>query len=518
MAFWDYLVIGCYVVLMVWVGYYYSRRSKNTEDYMLGSRNMSAWKVGVSLFSATFSTVSYLMVPGEVIQNGPGIAWMLLAIPIEAAIICIWIIPLFMKRKIVSAYELLEQRLGIGGRMFGSILFLAPKITWMALILFLTSQKVLIPALGWPEWSAVLVCIIMGMITVAYATMGGIRAVVMTDVIQAGILFAGAVGTVIYITVRMGGVGWFPTEWAPNWDVQPVFSWDPYVRMTIVGMLIYHISSQVMGASSDQLIIQRSLVTRNTHEAQKMYWMNAGAGIFSGLLLPVVGFALLGFFQANPELLGGGLSVAQDGDKIFPYFIVNLLPVGMTGLLISALLAAAMGSISSGVNAISSVVMTDFVDRYRTGPPVEMKRTRQSKLIAFSVGVLAIAISLLLGRISGNIVEVCAKSLGLFMGSLFTLFFVALMIPWGNALGAIWAAINALVVAIIISFWDVFTGNPPLSFTLIMPVSGLVGMFGGTLLSGLSAGPLSGVRRVGCHSIGAIPVIALIVTVIQSHV
>ena len=121
-----------------------------------------------------------------------------------------------MKTRIVSAYELLERRLGTAGRLAGSILFLAPRLAWMALILFLVSGKVLVPSLGWPEWSAPVVSISIGMITVLYAMMGGIRAVVLTDVIQAFILFGGALVAIATVTIRMHGFSWLPLHSFPD--------------------------------------------------------------------------------------------------------------------------------------------------------------------------------------------------------------------------------------------------------------------------------------------------------------
>lgn len=518
MTKWDYIVIAVYVALMLGVGVFYSRRARSTEDYMLGGRQMAPWKVGISLFSGTFSTISYLMVPGEIIQHGPGFAWSLLAIPLEAAVICLWIIPSFMKTRITSAYELLESRLGLPGRIGGAIMFLGPKVIWMALILFLTSRKVLVPALGWPEWTAPLICVAIGLVTVTYASLGGIRAVVLTDVIQAFILFAGALVTIAIITIRMNGFDWFPREWSPTWDHQPFFSLDPYVRVTTVGVIVYHMTSQVLAAGSDQLTIQRSLVTRNTGQARKMYLMSTAAGLLAGVVLPLVGLALLGFFQAHPELLTGGVTVRQNGDKIFPFFIMHLLPAGMTGLLLSALLAAAMGSVSSGITAVCSVVTKDFVDRFRTEPLSDAGRIRQSKWLAVAIGASALALSLVMGRIPGNIVEVCAKCLGLFSGALFTMFFMSLFVSWATPVGTIWAASYAMLSAVTIAFWDVFTGHPSLSFTLIMPVSTLVGLGSGVVLSWLTRQGARERRRLVPHLIGAAPVAALVGLVLSCRV
>ena len=146
----DFIVIGVYAGVILSIGLYYSRKSKTTEEYMLGGRKMKPWTVGISLFATMLSAISYLAIPGEVIGHGPVFMCSFIAYPFAVFVVCYWLIPVFMKFKLTSAYELLEQKLGISARLAASTMFLVPRMMWMGLLIYLSSEKVIVPALGWP--------------------------------------------------------------------------------------------------------------------------------------------------------------------------------------------------------------------------------------------------------------------------------------------------------------------------------------------------------------------------------
>ena len=174
----DWIVIGLYVFGMVAVGFYYSRKVKTTDDYLLGGRNMNAISVGLSLFATLLSTITYLSWPGEMIRFGPMMLAMVVAYPFVFFLAGYFMIPFIMKLRITSAYELLETRLGLPVRLLGSSLFLLMRLAWMAVIIYATTATVLIPLLGLDESLTPLLCAILGVITIVYTSMGGLRAVV----------------------------------------------------------------------------------------------------------------------------------------------------------------------------------------------------------------------------------------------------------------------------------------------------------------------------------------------------
>lgn len=474
----DWAVIALYMLGMLSIGLYYALRTNDSDDYLLGGRQMKSSAVGLSLFATLLSTISYLAMPGEMINKGPVILFNLLALPIAYVVAGWFLIPHFMKLRMTSAYEILETRLGLKVRLLASTIFLSTRLLWMALIMYVTADKVLVPMLGWdPKWTP-LVAAIIGLITVVYTSMGGLRAVVVTDVIQSFILLGGAILSIIMISHAMGGVqAWWPTEWSPSWDDQPLFSWDLHVRATVVGSIVYMTVWWICTAGSDQLAIQRYLATRDVKTARQVFMVTGIANVVVSFCLACLGFALLGFFQLHPEYLEAAkLTMANDGDKIFPFYIIKFLPIGITGLVISGLLAAAMSSLSAGINSSCSVISADFFDRFVKKDVTEKARVRRTRIISVVSGLITVALSTTMGKVTGNIMEVTVRTNHIFVAPLFALFFMALFVPFAEPFGTAIGALAGCVIAIVIAYWDLFTGNEPLSFQWVSLISLIVNL------------------------------------------
>ena len=180
----DWMVVATYGIGMIGVGVFYARRTKNTDDYLLGGRTMNPWMVGISLFATLLSTLTYLAIPGEMIRYGPMVLAGLAAFPLVAWIVGWSMIPFFMRMKATTAYEILETRFGYGGRLLGSAMFLLMRLFWMAVIVYKTTEIVLMPLFGLPVSATPWVCAGVGVLTVIYSSMGGLRTVVMTDVAE----------------------------------------------------------------------------------------------------------------------------------------------------------------------------------------------------------------------------------------------------------------------------------------------------------------------------------------------
>ncbi|MCC9608040.1 sodium/solute symporter [Blastopirellula sp. JC732] len=476
----DWCVIGSYLAIMLAVGWYFSRRTETTDDYLLGGRQMNPWAVGLSLFATLLSTLTYLSMPGEMIKHGPMVIAMIASFPLIAWVVGWYIIPRFMELPVTSAYEVLEKKLGLSVRMLGSGLFLSLRLMWMAVVVYATVDTVLIPMLGWDKSAAPYICAILGIITVIYTSMGGLRAVVYTDVVQTFILLGGAILTMATITYSLGGVEyWWPTEWASNWA--PIQVWfSPTSPRTIAGAALSGFTWYVCTAGSDQMAVQRYLATRDVAAARKMYFVSLGVAIFSTTFLAILGLALHGYFTANPQMLGEGMSIQADADKLFPHYILVALPTGVSGLVVAGLLAAAMSSLSSGLNSSCSVVTVDFVDRFRQqAQESEKESVGMSQHISWMIGAVVIGLSLFAGTVEGNLLDVTYKVVNLFVAPLFVLFFLALYIPWSNSLGA-WIGVTlSIAVAVMISFYQLFGMN----IFWIMPGSLIVGVVAGTLAS-----------------------------------
>jgi solute:Na+ symporter, SSS family len=500
----DWFVIALYGSGMIAVGWYYSRRTSSAEDYLLGGRVMRPWAVGLSMFATLLSTISYLSYPGEVIRYGPMIISGIAVYPLIFLVVGYFMIPFIMKLKVTSAYEILESRLGLSIRMLGSLIFLTLRLLWMATIIYVTTSAVIIPILNWDESWTPVVCAILGLITVIYTSMGGLRAVVFTDVIQTFILFGGAILTMVLITVHLGGVGaWWPDHWLPYWP-EPTWHLDTKARISFVGMMIAMFTWYVCTSGSDQMAIQRYLATRDAKAARRVLFIALASDAMVAGFLILLGLALLAYYTANPHFLPDGQSMVIGADKLFPRYIASGLPMGIRGLVIAGLLAAAMSSLSSGVNSSSSVIAIDFVERFRKHRLAEQKRVTLVKWISCLVGIAVVGLSLYVSLVPGNIVELAYRVVNLLVAPLFMLFFMAMFVPWATTFGTWSGAVVSTLVAILIAYWEPLSTAPgfkqaiaalenlfgieSISFLWIMPASLVTGIVLGSVFSLLPVG------------------------------
>jgi Na+/proline symporter len=169
-----------------------------------------------------------------------------------------------------------------------------------------------------------------------------------------------------------------------------------------------------------------------------------------------VGLAVLAYFRARPDELASGTSPIADADKLFPRFIMVGLPVGLTGLVSAAVLSAAMSSLSSGVNSVTAVIMTDFIGRFRRDELNQSEQVRLARFVSLLVGVAAIALSLLVSQVPGNLMELCIKVVNLLTSPIFVLFFLAMFVPWAKPEGAIAGTVASIAVAVAVAFFEVF--------------------------------------------------------------
>ena len=462
----DWVVIALYAAGMLAVGAYYARKVETADDYYLGGRRMRPSMVGLSLFATLISTISYLAVPGEVMGHGPvaSLTYMA-ALPIIYLVVGFLLIPHITKLPITSAYELLETRLGMPARLLGSAIFILIRFIWMGLVVY-TASRAVTTAMGLPDEALMYAIAVLGAVTVIYSSMGGLRAVVLTDAIQCLLLLAAAVVCVVIITVNMGGFGWFPTQWQDTWDTQPFFSLDPTVRVTVVGSLIATTVWWICTAGSDQMAIQRYLATRDAKTARRAFLVNNCADVCVNLTLICLGFALLGFFRAHyPGMVDAGHG-DQRVDYLFPLFVVNYMRFGLAGLVMAGMLAAAMSSLSSGVNSASTVINKDFVPLFLRHAQDEKSKVRYGKWVSVIIGVIIICLALVIENVRGNLFEVTQKTSNLLVAPLFSLFFLALFVKRANTFCAMFAGAYGFVAAFVVAFWDL-TGATPVSFQWI---------------------------------------------------
>jgi SSS family solute:Na+ symporter len=440
----DWIIIVIYALLTIGLGWYVSRRQKTKEEYFIGSGKMNPILVGVSLFATLLSTISYLSMPGEILGKGPAALVTLPGMLLIYFIVAYLILPLYMRQRVTSAYELLEAKLGIGIRLLGACMFILLRLVWMSLLIYLASMAMTV-MMGVDEKWIPLIVLITGSVAVIYTSLGGLKAVVITDLVQTILLFGGALTVIAIVTIDFGGFSWFPREWNKNWDVQPLFSWDLSTRVTVFAAFLNMMTWYICTAAGDQTCIQRFMSTGSAAAARKAFKVQLIVSVVVSLTLAAVGVALLEYFQKHS--LPADISIKTNADQVFPYFIGNILPPGVSGLVVAAMFAAAMSSIDSGVNSITAVVSSDFLDRFG-----KTTSRRTSMWLALAIGAIVVVSSSAMGLVPGNITSVTQKTTNLLVTPIFALFFFAIFVPFARPLGVIAGCVTGTVTALLVAF------------------------------------------------------------------
>lgn len=487
----DWAIIVVYGLSTVILGWYYGRKQEDTTEYFIGSGNMNPVLIGVSLFATLLSTISYLSMPGEMLGKGPVSLLSITALPLVFLLIAFWILPVYMKQHVTSAYELLEERLGVGIRLLGAAMFVLLRLVWMSLLVYLTAKALTLMIGVGPE-KIPLIALITGMVAVVYTSLGGLRAVVITDLMQTILLFGGALLVLGIVTFQLGGFSWFPDEWQANWDTQPLLPINPEtgqldvkMRVTVLGSIINVLIWYVATAAGDQTSVQRFMATTDAKAARWALATQLSVSVVVSITLGLVGLALLGYFSQHPEFLPAGKNLKEHADEMFPLFIAYQLPIGISGLVVSAMFAAAMSSIDSGVNSITAVVMSDFLDRFGRTPTTEKGHMLAAKGLAFAIGAVVVVGSSLMEHVPGNISAVTSKTANLLTTPIFCLFVFALFIPFARPVGVFVGAIFGTLTAAVIAFsgplvvWLSHHGVDPSTFNTTItekldPVTGLM--------------------------------------------
>ena len=489
----DWLMIALYAAGTIYLGIYFGRKQRSSEEYFTGGGNMNALLIGVSLFATLLSTISYLGMPGESAGKGPVYFVGTLAHPITFLIVGFLMLPQYMKYRVTSAYELLELRLGYQFRILGACLFLTLRLIWMSVLLKFAGDAMVTMLQVDPSWSFLIVAVI-GVVAIIYTSLGGLQAVVITDLIQTVLLYGGALAILAIVTWNFGGFSWIPSEWPAEWKSQPVLPESPATRVTWVGSIIMGLVWYVATLGGDQTTVQRFMATKDAKSARTALLTQLIVGTIVGMTLCLVGIALMAHFneerEARPQQqkdeivayetfndsfqqeharypsddeLKSGLQWKEatleqtrenliGADQWFPRFISHHLPIGLAGLVIAAMFAAAMSSLDSGVNSITAVVMSDFVQRSRQTKLGERQHLILARLLAVTTGVIVIFGSILTDFVEGNIMEVTQKSVNLLTTPIFGLFFYAIFAKRVHVVG-VWAGtIVGTITAIVIAF------------------------------------------------------------------
>jgi solute:Na+ symporter, SSS family len=476
----DLIVVGLYLSSMLAMGLWIARRQRSTDDFFLGGRNLPAWAVGISIFATLFSTITYLGLPGEMFRSG--LYYLTRDLPIPLVLCVVWFvwIPFFMRLELTSAYEYLERRFSYTVRALAAAFCLLLLFGWISVVVLTAARAMagitgltidaawITASLGISATDAGTYAIIaaVGLFSVLYTTLGGIRAVVWTDVVQFLILMAGAFVTmgIVAAMTDSNPSDWIAVAGRHKYEQVEWFDWDVRNRSTVftiaLGMFFWFTCTH----GANQVALQRYFSVKDVSAARRSYLTSAVASAFIGLTMAGVGISLMYFVQEHDLPSRAGLesaeaavrNAAQDG--LFPEFIRVYLPSGLRGLVISALFAAAMSTIDSGSNSAATILTLDF---FRRGAHRENRRDElaRARMITAASGVVVVAYTIFLYRVSHgtDIITLCQKGFNCFLGPLGALFVLAMFSRRATTRSVVPAFLLGEAAGVALSYWQELT-------------------------------------------------------------
>ena len=438
---WTVLVL--YLLAMLGMGMYFMRKENGSDDFFKGGGRIPWWAAGISIYATMLSAITYMTIPAKAYTTDwtyYPMLWMILLVSFP---VIKYYLPYFRKLNVTSAYEILEQRFNLFTRLLASTLFCVFMIVRMAIVLYLPSL-----ALTAVTGMDIYLCIVlMGLVTIIYCTMGGVEAVIWGDVVQGLILVGGAIFAVIYLAVNTEGGVAGCIDIALENDKFRLFDWsNSWSQATWWVIIIGGVANNLISYTSDQTVIQRYMTTPDEKSAGRGILVNGVMSVFVSVAFYMIGTGLYTFYKTHPAELD--VTMAQS-DAIFPFFMMSQMPVGLAGVLIAAIFAATMSTISSNINSVATAFSIDFWKRFRpsTTDHQLLGVARWSSMGSGLVGLL-LALFMATWNIQ-SFLDFFNEYLGLLTSGLGGLFFIAVFMKRVKG----YAALTGFVVGEAVVIW-----------------------------------------------------------------
>ena len=453
----NYTVLAIYLAGMLGVGLYFSRKQESAEMFFLGGRKLPWIAVAMSMYASLTSAVTYLGLPGTAYSENIALIIVCIMSPIVAPFILLLFYPLYHRLQVTTSYEYIQKRFGPSARYGVAGLFILARLGWLGTVVYAPALAMSIVT-GIPLW----VCIcMMGLLATIYTTLGGLAAVVWTDVIQFVILISGAIWIAVSLAHGVeGGVGKIMALAAETGRLH-IADWKfNLFAMTGPAVAISFFFQLMQDYGTDQVTVQRLMATGSMKKTIKSVAFNACSDFFIIALLMFIGLGLFAFFQ--PLELPADISP----DKVMPYYIIHHLPQGVSGLLITAVFAAAMSSMDSGISSIATVVINDFTKGVKN-------EVRLARILTVVLGVMATGLAFYVSTIQG-ILKAFFSFMSMFSAPVLALFLIGVLTRKGNFKG--WTV--GLAASLASSVWvQKFTEVHEINyFTISFLVAFIVGL------------------------------------------
>jgi solute:Na+ symporter, SSS family len=432
----NYVVLFAYLALMVGIGAYFSKKNKNTDDFFRGGKRVVWWAAGCSIFATMLSSLTFTGLPSKSFAQDWVYAVGNFMIPLVAFVAVYVALPFYRRIDATSAYEYLEKRFNRPVRLFGSASFTLFHIFRMAIVMSLTAMALAVATPLTPTESVLL----MGVLSIIYSAMGGIEAVIWTDTAQTVVLMGGGLIAIgMLITGVDGGFSGFTSlsVEAGKFDMAH-FNWDITSSQIALWVIILgSIGQNTSSYTADQAVVQRYMTTADQKLAARAIWTNAILSIIATLLFFGMGTALWAYYQSNP----GNLDPTITTDQIFPLFIATQMPVGLAGLIIAGVFAAAQSTVSTSMNSTATIVVTDFMRPFNACKD-EQGYLKAARFMTVLFGILGTGFALIfINPEIKSLFDEFLKIIGLFMGVLGGLFVLGVATTRANGTGAMIGAV-----------------------------------------------------------------------------
>lgn len=474
----DWFVLSAYFVGIMSLGLFFYRRNHSAEQFTAGGRSLPGWLCGLSIFATYLSSISYLAVPGKAFVANWNAFVFSLALPPAALIAVGYFMPLYRQSGEVSAYSLLEKRFGLWARLYASCFYLLFQIARSGVVMYLMA----LPMAVLFGWDIRILIVVTGIAVTAYSFIGGIVAVIWADAVQAVVLLAGALLALAILLLNMPGGAGEVFEIARNDNKFSLGSPSLSIvsEPTIWIVLAYGLFDNLRNFGVDQSYIQRYIAAKSDREAAKSVWLGALLYVPVSALFLFIGTSLYAYYQSNPgdtqevrqivaeqKLMQAGVQAdsagyqeqltrtaagleAEDlGDRVFPHFIAAHLPQGVRGLLIAAVFAAAMSTVSTSLNSSATLVMSDFYRRLIHPESSDAAQVRVLRIATIAWGTMGTIMALSLVRLTESALDVWWTLSSVLGAGIIGLFLLGLIVT--NIRGR--SAIAVLAMGMVLIAW-----------------------------------------------------------------
>jgi len=481
----DFIVLIVYLVGIILFGISFYQKGRTSSDYSTGSQTLPAWVIGLSIFATFVSSISFLALPGIAFQTNWNAYVFSLSIPIAIFVAIKFFVPLYRGVGSPSAYAYLEIRFGVWARLYVATFWLLTQVMRVAVILYLLALPMYV-ILG---WDMRVIIFITGISVMIYSIFGGIKAVIWTDAIQAIILISGSLITIGYILFSLpdGLETYFTVAMEHNKFSLGSFGLS-LTESTFWVVFIYGIFINLQNYGIDQNFIQRYMSARTEKEAVSSALGGGLLYVPVSLLFFMIGTGLFVYYQVFPENLPSQYLESGSVDSVFPSFIINELPAGVTGLLIASIFAAGMSTVSTSLNSGATVILNDFYKRFRKEDTSEKESVNVLYVASGVICLLGLIVSFSMIEVEA-ILEVWWNLAGIFSGGMLGLFLLGYFAKKVENVPAMTGVLIGLLVIIWMSLsptlfiesWEIYQ-NPLHNYVTIV-VGSLVIFLTGFLLS-----------------------------------